>query len=159
MLAQCSPTMHYLDPNAVFEKFSSVSVLCLFLLIISTRADGVGVSFLLNGAPWELEFRVVPCSTSAPRGVSGTLTLKSGFICPHPESPQQLEDAWPQVNGEDKKICHFRKWKQKCAQLMSVHTNEICDKESLMVSTTDKIIFAAISERLVLLLLKKSKIS
>ena len=42
---------------------------------------------------------------------------------------------------------------------MSVHTSEISDKESLMISTTDKIIFAAISERLVLLLLKKSKIS
>ena len=25
MLAQCPPTMHYLDPNAMFEKFSSVS--------------------------------------------------------------------------------------------------------------------------------------
>ena len=96
MLAQCPPTVHYLDPNAVFEKFSSVSVLCFFLLIISTRADGVGVSFLLSGAPWELEFRVVPCSTSAPRGVSGTLTLKSGLICPCPESPQQVEDAWTQ---------------------------------------------------------------
>ena len=42
---------------------------------------------------------------------------------------------------------------------MSVHTNEICDEESLMISRTDKIIFAAIGERLVLLLLKKSKIS
>ena len=40
---------------------------------------------------------------------------------------------------------------------MSVHTNEICDEESLMISRTDKIIFAAIGERLVLLLLKRAK--
>ena len=41
---------------------------------------------------------------------------------------------------------------------MSVHTNETCDEESLMLSRTDKIFFTAIIERLVLLLLKKSKI-
>ena len=151
--------MHYLDPNAMFEKFSSISVLCFLLLIISTRTDGVGVSFLLNRVPWELEFTDVLHFTSAPRGVPGTLTFKSGPIYPCPEIPQQVEDDWPQVNDEDKKICHFRKRKQKCVQLMSVHTNETHDWEFFMLSCTHKIIFIAISERLVPLLLKMCKIS
>ena len=143
----------------MFEKFSSISVLCFLLLIISTRTDGVGVSFLLNRVPRELEFTVVLRFTSAPRGVPGTLTLKSGPIYPCPEIPQQVEDDRPQVNDEDKKICHFRKRKQKCVQLMSVHTNETHDWEFFMLSCTHKIIFIAISERLVPLLLKMCKIS
>ena len=139
-------------------RSSALSVCYIFLLlIISTRTDEVGVSFLLNRVPQQLEFRVVLCFTSAPRGMPGTLTLKSGPVYPSPESPQQVEDDWPQVNDEDKKICHFRKWKQKCVQLMSVHTNETCDEESLMLSCTHKSIFIAISERLVPLHLKMWK--
>ena len=42
---------------------------------------------------------------------------------------------------------------------MSVHTNETHDLEFIMLSCTHKIIFIAISERLVPLLLKMCKIS
>ena len=42
---------------------------------------------------------------------------------------------------------------------MSVHTNETCDEESLMLSCTHKNIFIAINERLVPLHLKMCKIS
>lgn len=37
-------------------------------------------------------------------GESGTLDFLNLASFAHPESPQQLEDAWPQVNGEDKKF-------------------------------------------------------
>lgn len=144
----------------MFEKFSSTGVYLFFLLISSTRIDGVGYSFLLNWS--SLGTGVQRCSLFHPQHLEecqAHLTLKSCPICPCPESPQQVEDGWPWLNDENKKTSQFPKWKQKCVLLMSVRTNQAHDEEPLTLACAHKIIFTAISERLVPLLLKMCRIS
>ena len=53
-----------------------------------------------------------PAPSPAPGGVPGTLTLISGPTCPCPVKPrasQRVEDAWPQVNDENKNTSQFPK--------------------------------------------------